>query len=101
MTSNFLWSSAGPGELIGSASVAAGNLLTMAGHSLTNGQQVTVTDLQGGAKALEEAAPYWVRGAAGDVFPLAPRSEEHTSELQSRENLVCRLLLEKTNKKTI
>src|SRR5690606_40096864 len=27
----------------------------------------------------------------------AHRSEEHTSELQSRENLVCRLLLEKTN----
>src|SRR5690606_41271003 len=30
-------------------------------------------------------------GAQGD----ARRSEEHTSELQSRENLVCRLLLEK------
>src|SRR5690606_17232662 len=28
------------------------------------------------------------------------RSEEHTSELQSRENLVCRLLLEKKNKNT-
>src|SRR5690606_40332456 len=28
------------------------------------------------------------------------RSEEHTSELQSRENLVCRLLLEKKNKET-
>src|SRR5436309_6367202 len=27
--------------------------------------------------------------------PGRPRSEEHTSELQSRENLVCRLLLEK------
>src|SRR5690606_41422604 len=27
--------------------------------------------------------------------PGTPRSEEHTSELQSRENLVCRLLLEK------
>src|SRR5690606_40113322 len=27
--------------------------------------------------------------------PAAVRSEEHTSELQSRENLVCRLLLEK------
>src|SRR5690606_42013008 len=26
-----------------------------------------------------------------------PRSEEHTSELQSRENIVCRLLLEKKN----
>src|SRR5207302_11060151 len=29
----------------------------------------------------------------------ALRSEEHTSELQSRENLVCRLLLEKKKKK--
>src|SRR5690606_40742701 len=28
---------------------------------------------------------------------IALRSEEHTSELQSRENLVCRLLLEKKN----
>src|SRR2546430_13593725 len=27
-----------------------------------------------------------------------PRSEEHTSELQSQSNLVCRLLLEKQNK---
>src|SRR5690606_41441022 len=31
--------------------------------------------------------------------PCKPRSEEHTSELQSRENLVCRLLLEKKKKK--
>src|SRR5206468_8205595 len=30
-----------------------------------------------------------------------PRSEEHTSELQSRSDLVCRLLLEKKKKKTI
>src|SRR5690606_41267427 len=30
-----------------------------------------------------------------EVRTLARRSEEHTSELQSRENLVCRLLLEK------
>src|SRR5690606_18595129 len=28
-------------------------------------------------------------------YVVQPRSEEHTSELQSRENLVCRLLLEK------
>src|SRR5690606_39806430 len=33
--------------------------------------------------------------ADGDIME---RSEEHTSELQSRENLVCRLLLEKKNK---
>src|SRR2546428_6593828 len=30
----------------------------------------------------------------------AGRSEEHTSELQSRSDLVCRLLLEKKNKKS-
>src|SRR5690606_40723278 len=38
---------------------------------------------------------FWV----GHSFPLfngaSERSEEHTSELQSRENIVCRLLLEK------
>src|SRR3712207_7553613 len=33
----------------------------------------------------------------GDVHP---RSEEHTSELQSRQYLVCRLLLEKKKKNT-
>src|SRR5699024_12348184 len=31
---------------------------------------------------------------------LRPRSEEHTSELQSRFDLVCRLLLEKKNRTT-
>src|SRR5690606_41517942 len=31
---------------------------------------------------------------------VSNRSEEHTSELQSRENLVCRLLLEKKKKTT-
>src|SRR5690554_7371029 len=34
-----------------------------------------------------------------EVLPI--RSEEHTSELQSRPHLVCRLLLEKKKKKTI
>src|SRR5690606_42119283 len=34
---------------------------------------------------------------SNDEVRGARRSEEHTSELQSRENLVCRLLLEKKN----
>src|SRR5690606_42130699 len=34
-----------------------------------------------------------------DGIDVMARSEEHTSELQSRENLVCRLLLEKKNTK--
>src|SRR5690606_41832445 len=38
------------------------------------------------------------RCARPDVV-TAERSEEHTSELQSRENLVCRLLLEKKKQK--
>src|SRR5690606_40107231 len=36
----------------------------------------------------------------GREFIMKDRSEEHTSELQSRENLVCRLLLEKKKNKT-
>src|SRR5688572_32442979 len=31
------------------------------------------------------------------LLPIGDRSEEHTSELQSQSNLVCRLLLEKKN----
>src|SRR3712207_8055089 len=34
-----------------------------------------------------------------EVRQMAHRSEEHTSELQSRQYLVCRLLLEKKQKK--
>src|SRR5688572_32321554 len=42
----------------------------------------------------------------GDVLPERTRpgrlrSEEHTSELQSQSNLVCRLLLEKKNKNVV
>src|SRR5260370_13581121 len=37
-----------------------------------------------------------------NTFPRAcPRSEEHTSELQSHLNLVCRLLLEKKKKRQV
>src|SRR2546430_12331161 len=39
-------------------------------------------------------------GIPGDRY-RAVRSEEHTSELQSQSNLVCRLLLEKKKKKSV
>src|SRR5690606_40034684 len=47
---------------------------------------------------IQTGAPMWHQGpslrtAARDMNQM--RSEEHTSELQSREKLVCRLLLEK------
>src|SRR5436309_4892624 len=63
--------------------------------------------------SLHDALPICQRGQAGIRSAARPfsrlavyarpqsaaktRSEEHTSELQSRENLVCRLLLEKKN----
>src|SRR2546427_2365436 len=36
-----------------------------------------------------------------DASPVRNRSEEHTSELQSQSNLVCRLLLEKKKSLTV
>src|SRR5438477_2237596 len=64
--------------LVGVALAAAGYL------------QVSHVQAAGSLKAKREAAaPQAQRGSA------APRSEEHTSELQSHVNLVCRLLLEK------
>src|SRR5690606_40596402 len=47
---------------------------------------------------VRELSPPQSKTRAMAVADVDPRSEEHTSELQSRENLVCRLLLE--NKKT-
>src|SRR4051812_50005581 len=45
------------------------------------------------------AVPGHRRAGSRAACPL-PRSEEHTSELQSHVNLVCRLLLEKKKKKS-
>src|SRR5688572_31641590 len=44
--------------------------------------------------------PIMLRGRA-ITFPDSQRSEEHTSELQSQSNLVCRLLPEKKKKPSI
>src|SRR6476660_10282293 len=53
------------------------------------------TLFRSGRPAAGPAAP-----GAGAELAAHPRSEEHTSELQSPDHLVCRLLLEKTKKKT-
>src|SRR5438093_10142080 len=51
-----------------------------------------------GADLLAFGIHSWVTSVA-DVGVIGHRSEEHTSELQSLTNLVCRLLLEKKKKK--
>src|SRR5690606_41177299 len=53
-------------------------------------------------RGAEKLARIPIKVIPTDELPRKPdwirvRSEEHTSELQSRENLVCRLLLEKKN----
>src|SRR3712207_8644369 len=58
--------------------------------TLADGQQVPI---EIPARTTEAALFRWVALADGSVR----RSEEHTSELQSRQYLVCRLLLEKKN----
>src|SRR5690606_41169150 len=60
----------------------------MSGHTRSHwAQSVHFSRINSGKKPCREA----------DKSLLMLRSEEHTSELQSRENLVCRLLLEKKN----
>src|SRR5256885_11019832 len=63
------------------------------GQAYRDGIAVPGTDLAG--TIMEEASP----GSAAQTSVKITRSEEHTSELHSPCNLVCRLLLEKKKKK--
>src|SRR2546430_9841485 len=75
--------------------------------SLPYALPISLPEVGGGPAGglVEVAAPVQELGAVGarevEVLELGPdvervpRSEEHTSELQSQSNLVCRLLLEK------
>src|SRR2546430_12589567 len=76
--------------------------LFRSGGGPLNGADLAVTGSSQLA-APERAAPAPWRGGlhAGDVqaAQLQARSEEHTSELQSQSNLVCRLLLEKKKRR--
>src|SRR2546427_1687049 len=61
------------------------------GHSPTDDETADV--LRRGIKKRRESVDVYEK--AGRAEMAATRSEEHTSELQSQSNLVCRLLLEK------
>src|SRR5206468_8552271 len=64
--------------------------VTLASASVTGGNSVS------GTVFLSSPAP-----TGGVTVTIATRSEEHTSELQSRSDLVCRLLLEKKKSFTL
>src|SRR3712207_7858186 len=63
-------------------------------HAGDRVQPVQQRDLRARAVAAGQRGPGAAAGA-DDAAGLRGRSEEHTSELQSRQYLVCRLLLEK------
>src|SRR3712207_8932825 len=68
------------------------------------GQDVGFPVPEGGAGCLTDALlrRLSARGATVECGrPVTSRSEEHTSELQSRQYLVCRLLLEKKNEQIV
>src|SRR5690606_40998389 len=77
--------------------------LPILGYGVTGnqgiGNYISLVTLGTGGVYPQEGVFYQTYGAARNPNPdLKWRSEEHTSELQSRENLVCRLLLEKNKK---
>src|SRR3712207_8811523 len=60
-------------------------------HALRQRQRLRVLGIRGRRAAA---------GVVDVLVEVARRSEEHTSELQSRQYLVCRLLLEKKKRET-
>src|SRR5690242_20871936 len=65
------------------------------------GKDTTVSDILQFTEAIARQAGAVLMAGYGNVHQIQhKRSEEHTSELQSHVNLVCRLLLEKKNKNT-
>src|SRR5690606_41048177 len=56
-------------------------------------------DLVGVPEMVAENPDSWTLSELAEIVAIVRRSEEHTSELQSRENIVCRLLLEKKNER--
>src|SRR3712207_7392902 len=62
------------------------------------GQKYVIVNVPAYTVALVEGGRTLDRRRAVAGALKTPRSEEHTSELQSRQYLVCRLLLEKKNK---
>src|SRR3712207_7924706 len=70
------------------------------GVAVEAGGPVRLGESIAGRLERDPVPPEEVAGDVGDLRCqlVVPRSEEHTSELQSRQYLVCRLLLEKKKK---
>src|SRR5438067_10439233 len=63
-----------------------------------DGHRQIAPELRLSCKSYPPSRPPWLSGWLWTSVRMPQRSEEHTSELQSRFDLVCRLLLEKKKK---
>src|SRR5699024_12226054 len=81
------------------AASPAAETMTTSSDSTTRGSTWAAASLilRESSATRETRSPVPVTSMRWDSKLSAERSEEHTSELQSRFDLVCRLLLEKTN----
>src|SRR3989449_4465244 len=71
-------------------------LPALTGFAITGSREVTEVTIEGlGAPVRTTTRELALRAQRVGTLVIGPRSEEHTSELQSRLHLVCRLLLEK------
>src|SRR5690606_40041478 len=77
----------------GCARTAGASGIALRGGAMSDTRSTTLLIIGGGPGGYVAA----IRAGQLGVPVTLVRSEEHTSELQSRENLVCRLLLEKKN----
>src|SRR2546427_8352147 len=77
------------------------NFQRRTGLGITAGSRLARADREGTEADQGHFAPFLQRrynSVERGIESIACRSEEHTSELQSQSNLVCRLLLEKKKK---
>src|SRR5207249_8158769 len=120
-TGTVLWQTFSSGVIFSSVGLANGYVFgtsTDGGFYILDAATGAIVDAHflsgaGSASAVAIGMGYvWMDDASGTVYAYGapgagvmaaieaqPRSEEHTSELQSRFDLVCRLLLEKKKKK--
>src|SRR6266511_5290202 len=78
--------------------IAPGNIaINSLGNTITPEQEASFNAQNGLDQPGVTRYIRWIFGSDWQASALigSPRSEEHTSELQSREKLVCRLLLDK------
>src|SRR5690606_39776078 len=82
--------------------------LPASGLAILRGEAIDLPDESAGSGFAKNLFEHLLDAQFGRIQQLGivgrlqrRRSEEHTSELQSRENLVCRLLLEKKNLATV